>query len=96
MAKEKRITAVGYITVTGVASIKGRRIRHIHNARLGFAGEILKSGLRKLSMEFKKVFEKQLRVEYPEHVWNLRMSSKVTLTECDMLIGGKDNEAAGE
>lgn len=96
MAKEKRITAVGYITVTGVATIKGRRIRHIHNARLGFAGEILKSGLRKLSMEFKKAFERQLRVEYPELEWNLRMSSKVTLTECDILIDGKDNETAGE
>lgn len=56
----------------------------------------MKSGLRKLSMEFKKVFERQLRVEYPEHEWNLRMSSKVTLTECDILIDGKDNETAGE
>lgn len=91
MAKEKRITAVGYITITGIASIKGRRTRNIHTARLGFAGEVLKSGLRKLSIEFKKAFERQLREDYPTGEWNLKMTSRTTITECDILIDGKDN-----
>lgn len=95
MAKEKRVTAVGYITVTGIASIKGRKTRHIHTARLGFAGEVLKSGLRKLSNEFKKAFERQLRTEYADYDWNLKMTSRVTLTECDILIDGKENGTAG-
>lgn len=95
MEKEKRITAVGYITITGIASIKGRKIRHTHTARLGFAGGVLKSGLRKLSMAFKKAFEAQLRSEYADYDCNLKMTSRVTLTECDMLIDGKENETAG-
>lgn len=94
MAKEKRITAVGYITVTGIASIKGSKKRHIHTARLGFAGDVSKPGLRKLSVGFKKVFEEQLRTEYVDCDWNLKMTSRVTLTECDMLIDGKENETA--
>ena len=94
MANEKRITAVGYITITGMVSIKDRKIRHTHTARLGFAGGVLKSGLRKLSMEFKKALEKQLRTEYADYDYNLKMTSRVTLTECDMLIDGKENETA--
>lgn len=62
---------------------------------MGFAGEVLKSGLRKLSMEFKKAFERQLRTEYADCDWNLKMTSRVTLTECDMLIDGKENGTGG-
>lgn len=95
MATEKRITAVGYITLTGIASMKGRKVRNLHTARLGFAGGVLKSGLGKLSMDLKKAFERQLRTEYAENVWNLKMTSRVTLTECDMLIDGNDYGTAG-
>lgn len=96
MAKEKRITAVGYITVTGVASIKGRKTRNIHTTRLGFAGDVLKSELRKLSIGLKKAFKEQLIIEYQDCDWNLKVTSRVTLTECDMFIGGKDNGTADD
>ena len=80
MAKEERITAVGYITVTGIASVKGRKTRNIHTVRLGFAGAVLRSGLRKMSIDLKKSFEKQLRMEYSDSNWNLKMASRVTIT----------------
>lgn len=46
-------------------------------------------------MEFKKALEKQLRTEYADYDYNLKMTSRVTLTECDMLIDGKGYETGG-
>ena len=97
MAKSKQITGVGYVTLTGVATPKdkGRRIRNIRTAKIGFCGTVVKAELSKAAVEMKHIFEKQLREDYLEDEWMLKMSSRVTLVECDMLLGEND-ETGGE
>lgn len=96
MAKSKQITGVGYITLTGVATPKGRKIRHTHTAKIGFSGTVVKTGLSKAAVGLKGVFEKQLREDYPEDEWTLKMSSRVTVVECNMLLNGNEDGAGSD
>ena len=95
MSKSKQITGVGYITLTGVATPRGRKIRNIHTTKIGFSGVVVKAELSKAAVGLKQIFEKQLRGDYPENEWTLKMSSRVTVIECNMLLNGDDDEAAG-
>ena len=95
MAKSKKITCVGYVTLTGVAVPIGRKVKSIHTAKIGFAGKVVKTELSKAAVNMKQIYEKQLREDYPENEYTLKMSHRVTVVECDMLLGEGD-EAGGE
>lgn len=93
MAKEKFLTGVGYITLTGVARKIGCRIRTTHTGRLGFCGTNMSSiGLAAMRKELKEVFHKQLLSDYPTDKYTLTVTARMSFTECETLLNETQSE----